>query len=145
MEKYIFVCIQDGPFETRSILIPCSKLRSETKEILVNATQKYGEMFLGINAIVINLVTHESGIGRVADPKQNDKNALYYELTMLADGITDCLFPLTDEGILHHKEWYSGAKTQICRGFDHIKNFNRIINSRSDIETSILFLNRETG
>lgn len=150
-ETYVFVCMQQANLETRSMLIPCTRLDVDVKEMLLSYKERfaetleirdaYGKVDI-VDAVLIDMVPHPSGVGVTANPAENERNGLYYELWQLCEGEVSYFFPLTGLGILKHQDWYGFAHVNFCRGFNHVQNYKHVLARRHDIVESILFLEK---
>ena len=120
---YILFIGQESNFQSRSILIPAGefiKVRGDDYELLKKSvTNKYKVSINGIdyqlNNLLLQNVIWEGNCGTY---EQTEYNQLCSNLIQYADGMdTNCYFDMKD------KEWYDGAKCNICSGFNHIKNY----------------------
>lgn len=123
MGEYILYLAQQANFQTRSILIPAADflaVRSDDYHILKNNSVKNykfnidGREYLVDNLLLDNIIW-DGNMGR-------HEKAVYTEicadLKQYADGMED------DQYIrLEDKAWYDNSKINLCKGFNHIKNF----------------------
>ena len=127
MEKYILFCAQQANFQSRTMLIPydkyllCEKLikdfdilRKHSKPMTFVIDHQNYEID---NLILSNIIWHgNSGINQ-----ETEYSKIINDLMIYADGW------LNDEHTHYlrkcDKIWYDKTYTNLCQGFNHIKNY----------------------
>jgi hypothetical protein len=122
--NYILYVTSDANFQTKSMLIPFAefiKARSEDYELLVTASiRNYKFNIDGEEHIIDNLLcqnyiwTKNMGVA-----EKHSHTETCNQLFAYADGF-DGHFNLED------KAWYDSAMINLCKGFNHIKNYTKL-------------------
>jgi hypothetical protein len=149
-DDYILYIGDDANFQTRSMLIPIKqflKVRQDDYNLLKQTSKHYQFKIDGIIYDIPQLLTinyiKEGNIG-LQEVKEN--TLLLNHLTGYADGLDeDHYYDIKD------KDWYDYTITNLCNGFNHIKNYtecckiNTVNNKNINIVDSFLCLSLENG
>ena len=148
MEEYILYVAQDSNFQTRSMLIPAKDFLASRKDdyqlLIDNSRQNYkfnldGQEYVIDNLLIDNIIW-SNGCGH---HEEKVYTKLCHDLTQYADGMDDYYLSLND------KIWYDKSKTNLCKGFNHVKNFvfckKKMENKGFNIINAFLVLQTDDG
>jgi hypothetical protein len=123
-KEYILYMGQQANFQTRSMLIPAPEflsVRSDYYDLLKqNSVKNHQVMIDGkYNTIDNILIQNYIWEGNMGTAEQRDYTEICGKMSDYADGglEDDCYFDLKD------KQWYDTAQTNLCSGFNHVKNY----------------------
>lgn len=123
---YILFIAQQANFQSRSMLIPVNAFLSVEKrkrdyEILLEHSLKDVVVrFKNEDYIIKNLLLQDYvSEGNRRSQIVRDYTRICNELKDYADGM--------DEDCLEDKDWYDNAIMNICKGFNHIKNYKECL------------------
>lgn len=148
---YILFIGQEANFQSRSMLIPAKEFieaRKDDYELMKRSSAKnYVFRIDGndhhVENLLLNNIIWEGNMGK---QEIKEYTQICNFLTHYADGMDeDCYFDLKD------KPWYDKAKTNICRNFNHIKNYTKCKNMKTynnepiNIVDSFLFMELQDG
>src|SRR5688572_20180772 len=126
---YILFVGQEANFQSRSMLIPAEeflKVRNDDYLLLKRCSIKDRIFTInGINHKIDNLlIQNVIWSGNRGSYEKHEYTTIVGQLTQYADGMEeDCYFDMKD------KEWYDNAMCNLCRGFNHVKNYTKLKNS----------------
>jgi hypothetical protein len=132
MNKYILFCAQEANFQTRSMLIPYDKylmcdnlikdfdiLRKHSKShIFVIDDQNYTID----NLLIQNFIWHDN----MGQMEENGYSQIIGKLADYANGMDENKYYVANDKI-----WYDHTIIDLCGGFNHIKNFCKLLNMKS--------------
>lgn len=120
---YILFVLQEGNFQSRSMIVP-TQLFLKVRQEEYNTLKQYSvKTTAGINdkefTVVDNLIIQPIVFdGNIGTPKKKPFTDFYHQLLGYADGMDEgCYYDTKD------KEWYDDAIIQLCQGFNHVENY----------------------
>jgi hypothetical protein len=121
MNDYILFVGQQAIFQSRTMLIPAKEfleVRNDDYQLLKQHSVKNSH-FPSSNTTIENiLIINYIFKGNCGSQEDTPYNQICNQLTHYADGMEeDCYFDMKD------KLWYDAAKTNLCGGFNHVKNY----------------------
>lgn len=136
MTDYILFLGQQGNFQTRSMLIPAKEFleaRNEDYQLLKKSSKKFTFIIDNIKHEVDNLLLQNIvWNGNYGTSETHQYSDICHKLTCYADGLDDDqYYDLKD------KEWYDKTPTNLCGGFNHIKNYTELKNLKKHKDQNI--------
>mgnify|MGYP000160846231 CR=1 FL=1 len=123
MTDYILFVLQEGNFQSRSMLVPAEsflKVREEEYKMLKDFSVKTAAKILGdeyvvIDNLIIQKIIFNNNIGSY---EKKPYTSFCSNLMTYADGLSDdCYLDMKDQ------EWYDNSVINLCEGFEHVRNY----------------------
>lgn len=120
---YILFVLQEGNFQTRSIIVP-TKLFLQARQKDYDILKQYSvKTTAGINdkefTVIDNLIIQQIVFdGNVGTPKKKPFTDFYHQLLSYANGLNDGYYYDTKD-----IDWYDNSLIQLCEGFNHVENY----------------------